>query len=249
MEHLDLRFEHFDELEQPLRRQAQTPGVAIGIRIILAQLGELAHVHLADERTNVLSVLVAWFGLGDRDLIEHRGENSLDSKAGEVAVIGVHAFLRPWTGEAGDVPAADPVLSFHARAKFRGVEQAEGGLEQRTALARVAVDQNVNRIVLHQTLERDGQGALGAADGPEKIEDLFAFLEALGRMPIKGNDLIDDAAFHAVELGERIVVLQRAIAVQAQQPRIGFGLHEARLADGLDNALRGERIRHRFIAA
>ncbi len=104
-------------------------------------------------------------------------------------------------------------------------------------------------MVLHQALERDGQGALGAADRPEKIEDLFAFLEALGRVPVKGNDLIDDAAFHAVELGERIVVLQRSIAVQAQQPGVGFGLDETRFADRLENALRGERIRHRVIAA
>ena len=34
-----------------------------------------------------------------------------------------------------------------------------------------------------------------------------------------------------------------------QQSRIGFGLDQARFADGLENALRGERIRHRVIAA
>ena len=49
VQHLDGRLEHFDELEQPLGREAQAARVAIGIRVVLTQLAQLTHVDLADQ--------------------------------------------------------------------------------------------------------------------------------------------------------------------------------------------------------
>ncbi len=175
--------------------------------------------------------------------------DALHPEAVQVAVVGVHALLGPRARQSRQVPAADPIIAFHARTELRGIEQSQGRLEQRTALARVAVHQNVDGVLLHQALERDGQRALGAAHGAEQIQHLLALLEALGGVPVEGDDLLDDAAFHAVELGEGIVIFQGAVAVQAQQAGIGLGLDQARLADGLQDALGGERVGHGVIAA
>ncbi len=68
VQHLDGRLEHLDEFEQALVGQAQAAGVGVGIGIVLRIGLELADVDLADQRGDVLVVLVAGLGLGDRDL-------------------------------------------------------------------------------------------------------------------------------------------------------------------------------------
>ena len=73
MQHLDRRLEHFDEFEQALRGAAEAARIAVGVRIVLAEMLELADVDLADERGDVLVVLVAGLGLGDGDLAQLGG--------------------------------------------------------------------------------------------------------------------------------------------------------------------------------
>ena len=65
VQHLDRRLEHFDEFHQALVGQAQAAGEAVGVGIVLRESLELADVHLADQRGDVLVVLVAGLGLGD----------------------------------------------------------------------------------------------------------------------------------------------------------------------------------------
>ena len=72
MQHLDGRFEHLDEFQQSLIGFAQAAGIAVGIRIILLEVFELADIDLADQRGDVLVVFVTRFGLRDRLLIENR---------------------------------------------------------------------------------------------------------------------------------------------------------------------------------
>jgi hypothetical protein len=65
VQHLDRRLEHFHEFQQALVGQAQAAGVAVGVRVVLREGLELADVDLADQRGDVLVVLVARLGLGD----------------------------------------------------------------------------------------------------------------------------------------------------------------------------------------
>ena len=67
MQDLDRRLEHFDEFQKTLVGAAETAREGIGVRIVLAEMLELPDVHLADEGGDILVVLVAGLGLGDRD--------------------------------------------------------------------------------------------------------------------------------------------------------------------------------------
>ena len=72
MQHLDRRLEHLHEFEQALIGAVQAAGIGIGVRVRLRMRLELADVHLADERGDVLIILVAGLGLGDGDLAQTR---------------------------------------------------------------------------------------------------------------------------------------------------------------------------------
>jgi hypothetical protein len=74
------RLEHLDELEQPAVGQAQAAGVGVGVRIILGVLLQLADVDLADQRGDVLVVLVARLGLGHGNLAQYRGAQLDDAE-------------------------------------------------------------------------------------------------------------------------------------------------------------------------
>ena len=73
VQHLDRRLEHLDEFENALVGAVQAAGVAVGIRIVLGKGLQLADVDLADQRRDVLVVLVARLGFRDRDLAQFRG--------------------------------------------------------------------------------------------------------------------------------------------------------------------------------
>jgi hypothetical protein len=64
VQHLDGRLEHLHEFQQPLVGQAQATGVAVGVRVVLGVGFQLADVDLADQRADVLVVLIAGLGLG-----------------------------------------------------------------------------------------------------------------------------------------------------------------------------------------
>jgi hypothetical protein len=64
VQHLDRRLEHLHELQQALVGQAQAAAVAVGVGVVLRVGLELADVDLADQRADVLVVLVARLGLG-----------------------------------------------------------------------------------------------------------------------------------------------------------------------------------------
>lgn len=68
MQNLNGRLEHFDEFKQCLRRAIKPAAVAVGIRVVLAEMFQLANVELARERRDILIVLVTGFGFSDADL-------------------------------------------------------------------------------------------------------------------------------------------------------------------------------------
>jgi hypothetical protein len=68
VQHLDGRLEHLDEFENALVGAIERTGIAVSVRIVLRQAFELADIDLADQRGNILVVLITRFGLGDGDL-------------------------------------------------------------------------------------------------------------------------------------------------------------------------------------
>ena len=95
VQHLDRRLEHLDEFEQPLGRAVEAAGIAVGVRIVLREMLELADVDLADQRGDVLVVLVARLGLGDADLAQLRRIELDDREPRDVAVELVQPLDRP----------------------------------------------------------------------------------------------------------------------------------------------------------
>ena len=70
MQNLDRRLEHFHEFKKTLIGAAQSPGEGVGVRVVLAEMLQLADVHLAHERGDILIVLIARFGLCHRELTQ-----------------------------------------------------------------------------------------------------------------------------------------------------------------------------------
>ena len=207
MQHLDGRLEHLDEFQQPLVGQAKAAGVAVGIRVILRQGFQLADVYLADQRRDVLVVLVAGFGLGDGDLLEHRRLDPDDAKPGQIALELLEPLERPGTGDAGEVARRDAVFLLQHGAVAVRVEQSQRRFVDRRVL------EGVDGKALHQRLESLGDGGFAAADRAEQVEHLLALFESLRRVTEVGHDLLD-RILHAVELLERRVALQQPVGEQ-----------------------------------
>ncbi len=68
VQHFDGRLEHLDELEKPLRGAVETARVGVGVGVVLPVELQLADVDLANERGDVLVVLVAGLGFCHTDL-------------------------------------------------------------------------------------------------------------------------------------------------------------------------------------
>ena len=95
VQHLDRRLEHFDEFHQALVGEAQATGKAVGIHVVLRVFFQLADIHLAHQRGDVLVILVARLGLGNAHLTQHRRPALDHAKLGDVAVVFVQALDRP----------------------------------------------------------------------------------------------------------------------------------------------------------
>ena len=139
-----------------------------------------------------------------------------------------------------------PYLLLERRPHASRIEQAERALEHRADL--VAGLQHVDRHLLHQLFQPLGERGLAAADRAEEIEDLLALLETLRRVPEEADDALD-RVFHAVEVVERRIDLDRAVEEDPPEPRILRGVDELRLADRRDHPLGGAGIECRIRTA
>ena len=100
MQHLDRRLEHFDEFENALVGAVQAARIAVGVGIVLGEGLELADIDLADQRGDVLIVLVAGFGFRDRDLAQPRGLDLGDAESRNVAAEGLEPLVAPRAHQA-----------------------------------------------------------------------------------------------------------------------------------------------------
>src|SRR5215211_4854387 len=85
MQHFDRGLEHLDELENALVRPVKSAREAVRVRIGLRERLQLADIDLADQRGDVLVVLIAGLGFSDRNLAQARGVDLHDPKPGDVA--------------------------------------------------------------------------------------------------------------------------------------------------------------------
>ena len=246
MQHLDRRLEHFDEFQQPLRRAVQAAAVGIGVGVGLAVVFQLADVDLADQRRDILVVLVAGLGLSDADLAQPRGHQLDDAEFGDVAADLVQPLGGPGGDEASKAALGDAVFVLQQVAHAIAAEKAERRFEDRADLA---VDgQRVDRLLFHQLLQALGQRRFAAAHRPEQVKDLLSFFQALGGIAEIADDSLD-RILHAVEIRKGGVNLDRPVGEDSAQPLVGAGIDELGLADGRDHALRRGRIHALVVAA
>src|SRR5262249_47660197 len=151
--------------------------IAVGIGIVLGEGLELADIDLADERGDVLIVLVAGLSLGDGDLPQARRLNARNPEARDVAAEGLEPLQAPGTHEAVEAPARDAVALLEDRSHRLRIEQAERAFEYGAQL--VVGFQHVDRVDLHERLEPLRQRRLAAADRSQQVENLLALLEPL----------------------------------------------------------------------
>jgi hypothetical protein len=242
MQHLDRRLEHLDEFQQPLVGQAQPARVAVGVGVVLGELLQLADIDLADQRGDILVVLVTRLGLGDADLAQHRRPALDHAELGDVAVVLVQALHRPRRQHLAEVAARNAVFLLQDVAVLVGREQRERRIVHRRALDRV------ERRLFHQMLELFRQRGLAAAHRPQQVEDLLLLLQPLGGVAEVGDDLLD-RVLHAVEILERRIDLDDLVGKDAREARILPGIHQFGLADGGQHALGGAGVGHAILLA
>ena len=95
VQYLDRRLEHFDEFHQSLVGAAQGAGVTVGVGIVLRVMLEHADIYLADQRRDILVILVAGLGFRDGDLVQDRGLDLDHLELGDIAAVFVEALDRP----------------------------------------------------------------------------------------------------------------------------------------------------------
>jgi hypothetical protein len=246
VQHLERRLEHLDEFQHALRRAVEAAGVGVGVGVVLAEVLELADVDLADERGDVLVVLVTGLGLGHADLAQLGGMQLDDRKLGDVAAELVEALDGPRRHVAHQQPLGNAVAIFEHAPHGDGIEETERAFEDRADA--VVGGQHIDRAFLHEVLEPIGERGLAATHGTQQVEDLLLLLEALGRVPEEADDALD-GLLEAVEVLEGGIDLERAVHENAPEARILGAVHELRLADGRDHALGGAGVQRSIAAA
>src|SRR5271166_670389 len=246
VQHLDRRLEHLDELEDALVCAVEAARIAVGVRVVLRVHLQLADVDLADQRADVLVVLVARLRLRDGDLALARRTHANDAELADVAAEFVEPLEAPRAHQAGQAPVRDAVAFLQRLSHGQRIEQAERAFEHRADV--VARLQRVDRVHLHQRLQPLGQRRLAAADGAKQVEDLLALLQALRCVAEEADDPLD-RLFHAVELGERRIDPDGTIHENAAETRVLGRIDHLRLADRREQTFRRRRVRHRVVAA
>ncbi len=246
MQHLDRRFEHFDEFEHALGGPVETAAVGVGIGVVLTEKLELANIDLADERGDVLIVLVARLGLSNADLPKFRRINPYDTELRNVATVFIQSFDSPRRHQSGQPAARDGIAIFEDQAHGVGIEQSEWTFEHRADL--LAGTKHVDWAFLHERLQTVRQGGFSSTHGAEQVEDLLPLLESLCGMAEETDDSLD-RFLHTEEIFEGRINLDRSVEENPAQPFILGRVDKPRLANRLDHSLGRARVMQRIFAA
>src|SRR3546814_8454927 len=96
---------------KPLVGAVEAARIAVGVGIVLRQRLQLANVDLADQRGDVLIVLVARLRLGHRDLAQPRRHHPHHRKARDVAAELVQPLSAPGADQPAQAAARDAIRS------------------------------------------------------------------------------------------------------------------------------------------
>lgn len=114
---------------------ARHTGIAIGIRIVLGKMLQLADIHFPDQCGDILIVFVARFSFGDRDLCQNGRPNFYYFEFGDVTTEIAQAFGRPGRHDSAQITVRYRVLFFKNVGIFLRVEQAKWLVVDRATLA------------------------------------------------------------------------------------------------------------------
>ena len=148
MQHLDRRFKHFDEFHNPLVCAAQCAGIAVGIRVVLRVVLQFTDIDLTNQRGNILVVLVARLGFGNRNLLQNRRPHFHHPELGNVTAKILQALGGPRRHNGAEIARRDAVLFIQNLRVFLWIKQTQRMVVDRAALAIGA--EHINRHALHQ---------------------------------------------------------------------------------------------------
>ena len=160
-------------------------------------------------------------------------------EARQVAAEFLQALHRPRRHDAVEIAARNAVVRLQHRAEPLRREQAERRFVDRRSLDRV------DGVLLHHRLQPFGDRRLAAAHRPQQIQDLLPLLESLRRVLEERDDLLD-RVLHAVELAERRIAPDDAVAEDSPEVRVVAGVDLLGFADARQHPLGGGRIGGRF---
>ncbi len=246
VQHLDRRFEHLDEFEHALVGAVQTAGVAVRVRIVLRVHFELANIDLADQRTDVLVVVVPRLGFRDRNLAQARWIHFCDAKFGDVAAEFVEPLDAPRTHQTIQAALRNAIIVFKTLAPHSRIEQPQRMLEHRRKL--LTRFQHIDRLIFHQRLQALSQRRLAAADRAQKVDNLLALFQTLSGVAEERNDAFD-RLFHAVEFSKGRVDPHGAVHKDAPEPRVFRRIDHLRLAYRGEETFMRARVSDGIIAA
>ena len=147
MQHLNWRFKHLHELHHTLVGTAQRAGIAIGIRIVLRVVFQFTDIDLTDQRGDILVVLIARLGLGNRNLLQNGRPDFYHAEFGDVAAKLMQALRRPRRHDRAEIAVRDAKLFVQNLGIFLRIEQAERMIINRAAFSVGA--KNIDRHALH----------------------------------------------------------------------------------------------------
>ena len=92
---------------------------------------QLTNINLADQRRNILIIFIARLGLGDGNLLEHRGIAFDDAKLCDVAIKFMQPLDGPGAGNIAQITPRNAVVLFEDQTIFFGTKQAKRGFIDR----------------------------------------------------------------------------------------------------------------------
>src|SRR3546814_12230428 len=101
----------------------------------LRQRFQLADIDLADQRGNILVVLVPRLGLRNRDLAQARGHEPDDLEPRYIAAELVQPLTAPWADQPRQATGGNAVVILQPRPHLLGIEQRDRAFQDRADLA------------------------------------------------------------------------------------------------------------------
>src|SRR5690606_32897148 len=116
----------------PLRGTVQSSAIGVRIGVMLAEMFELANIHLAHKGGYILVVFISRFSLCDADLTQTGRHQFHNTEFGDIASDLIQPLGSPRRYQPGQAAAGDAVFVLKQAGHAFRMEKAEWGLEYGT---------------------------------------------------------------------------------------------------------------------